>query len=358
MSQQVHARLSETVESYLAYRQSRYAATTVLNEGYVMRRFAAVIGDVQLRHLTAEKVEGFFHGPNGLMGEHTTRDGIERASVQPSSHNYYLARLRAFFRYATQRGLLRHDPLIHVTAMPVERKRRQQPSARAMLGLLDATENGRDRCYIAAAINTALRSNEITPLRVGDVDLDGGWLRVKITKTHDNDRQPITSDLDIELRRWLTAYALDLGRPLHGDDYLFPGRTGTRYVSITQPDGTTVKGRTPSVWRPHQPVVHTERIVQGAMAALGLPTKFEGTHTLRRAVARAFFDSMSTDMGHDGALRTVSALLHHKSSATTEIYLGLSVERERRDERLRGKPFLSAMIDSTNVIPMRATGSQ
>jgi len=79
---------------------------------------------------------------------------------------------------------------------------------------------------------------------------------------------------------------------------------------------------------------HAERVVQQALAALGLPTKHQGTHTIRRAAARHFFDSMSSDVGYDAALRTVSAMLHHKSSATTEQYLGLSSERKRRDDRL------------------------
>jgi integrase len=353
MSQQV--RLNESVESYLVYRQSRYAGSTVSNEGFVLRRFAAWVGDIQLRHLTAEKVEAWFYGPDGLMSEHITRDGIRREAIQPSTHNFYRNRLASFMRYATQRGLLRQDLLLHVAPMTVERKHRQQPSAHVLLALLDAAEHGRDRCYIATAINTGLRSNEITRLTVGAVDLDGGWLAVRITKSHDNDQQPITSDLDSELRRWLTTYAVEIGRPLGENDFLFPGRTGSRYVWRTSQDGDKVRDRAPSTWQPHRPVAHSERIIKAAMGKAGLPTKGEGTHTIRRAVARAFFDSMSNEVGYDAALRTVSALLHHKSSATTEHYLGLSSERKRRDERLRGKPFLTAMIEKDNVIPLRAS---
>jgi len=64
---------------------------------------------------------------------------------------------------------------------------------------------------------------------------------------------------------------------------------------------------------------------------------------------------MSSDVGYDAALRTVSAMLHHKSSATTEQYLGLSSERKRRDDRLRGRPFLSALVSTENVVPLRRT---
>jgi hypothetical protein len=105
MSQQV--RLHECIESYLVFRQSGFAANTVSNEGFVLRRFAAWAGDIQLRHLTANKVAEWLCGPQGLRSEHTTRDGIRREAIQPSTHNNYRNRLASLFRYARQRGLLR-----------------------------------------------------------------------------------------------------------------------------------------------------------------------------------------------------------------------------------------------------------
>jgi hypothetical protein len=43
--------------------------------------------------------------------------------------------------------------------------------------------------------------------------LDAGFIDVVIRKTGEVDEQPITSDLDLELRRWLVRYATDVGRP-------------------------------------------------------------------------------------------------------------------------------------------------
>jgi integrase len=97
----------------------------------------------------------------------------------------------------------------------------------------------------------------------------------------------------------------------------------------------------PEIWDPSRPMHKPEKVVQAALARIGLPTKGEGCHTLRRASARALFDQLTQDKGYDSALRVVSAFLHHKSSTTTELYLGLDAERERRDEWLRGRPFLS-----------------
>jgi hypothetical protein len=62
---------------------------------------------------------------------------------------------------------------------------------------------------------------------------------------------------------------------------------------------------------------------------------------------------MSSELGYDAALRTVSALLHHSNMATTERYLGLSSEKKRRDQTLKGRPFLTAMVSNENVVPLR-----
>lgn len=73
-------------------------------------------------------------------------------------------------------------------------------------------------------------------------------------------------------------------------------------------------------------------------------------------MARAVFDQLVKTTGYDGALRTTSAVLNHKNATTTEMYLGLSSERKRRDDLMRGKPFLSAMVDTSNVVTLRTVG--
>lgn len=349
-----HKRVTEAVEEYIQFRRHRVARTTWENEAFVFRRFAAYLGDMQLRNVTADHISAWFYGEQGLLSEHFTRDRLRRRGIQPSTANYYRTRLAGLFRYLTARGHLRVDLLVDVPALPVVTRRRQQPPPRALLGLLGQAADARDRAYLATAINTACRASEIVRLRVGDVDLVQGWLALRVEKTHEEDLAPITSDLDRELRAWLTAYSAHLGRDLRDEDYLIPASSGSVYEKGVADDPLR-RVRTQARWHPDRAATHTERIVQSALRSMGLPTLHEGTHTIRRAVARAFFDSMDGEVGYDAALRTVSALLHHKSSATTEKYLGLTSERRRRDERLRGQPFLSSMLDDTNVLPMRRT---
>lgn len=219
--------------------------------------------------------------------------------MQEASYNYYLSRLKSTFDFCNFRGWNRQNLLANITRMNPPRKRRMQPEARVLLALLGHAKNGRDRCYPAVAINTGLRASEITNIKVGDVGLARGSLRVWISKTKEEDDQPITLVLDRELRRWLTDYALEIERPLHSDDFLFPARLGSRYAWRYDEDGSKEKFRTKPSWTPAKKVAKTEKIVQEALAAEGLPTLHEGTHTIRRAVARHFFDGQ-TALGHDG----------------------------------------------------------
>lgn len=347
--------VDEGVAEFLAHRQARLAASTVENDRFLLQRFARTLGgDRQIRYLKPEHIEAWFYGPQGVMAEHRTRDRRLRPAVQPSTHNFYRTRLNALFLFWTKRGYLRADLLTDVQPKKIVRKQRQQPRPDLLLAMLDKAKSDRDRAYLATAMNTGLRGNEILRLRVGDVDLDGGWLSVFISKSQIEDRLPLTSDLDKELRGWLAQYAGDLG---HLDEtyFLFPARSGNRFQRLVAPDGAHCQVNVPGTWRPDAAMTHPERVVQSALAAVGLPTKHEGTHTLRRAVARHFFDKMVADqsLGYDGALRSVQALLHHESAATTEVYLGLSSERVRRDQSLRGQPFLTAMVSEHNVVPLR-----
>ena len=67
-----YKRLADAVEDYLRYRSARFATTTVQQEGFVLRRFLAETGDIQVRHLRAERVSDWFYGEGGLMQRHTT----------------------------------------------------------------------------------------------------------------------------------------------------------------------------------------------------------------------------------------------------------------------------------------------
>uniref|UniRef100_A0AAU3I6F0 Site-specific integrase n=1 Tax=Streptomyces sp. NBC_01393 TaxID=2903851 RepID=A0AAU3I6F0_9ACTN len=350
--------LRSAIAEYLAHRRTAKADNTMRADASLLPRLADRLGDVDLDTLTPKQVADFFYGDGGLMDIHVTRiKGQQlREAVGPGTHNHYRRRLIVFFTYAHSQGLApRNDYLSLVDPLSELKRQRMQPAPGILLQLLDQAECAMHRAYLAAAVNTACRASELRGLKVGDVDFARGEVFVTVIKTKEEDEMPLTADLDRELRIWFEEYAALLGRPLRPDDHLFPARSGNqiRTHRFDERLGRRVYERTPYVWHPDRPVERTEKIVKAALEKLGLPTRYEGTHTVRRAVARAYFDQLAGDAGYDAALRTVSALLHHASMSTTERYLGLSTEKRRRDETLKGRPFLTAMVSQSNVVQLR-----
>jgi integrase len=349
-------RLEDCIKAYLGYHSARgYAENTQIQDQRILTRLLKDVGNLQMRYLTPLHIATWFYGEHGLRNEH---HGDQYGSkplpgISETTHNKYRSRLQVFFKWCAQRGIIRKDLLEDVPRLHEPKKRRQQPPPDVLLGLLDSAATPRDRAYLAFAVNSALRASEMLSIRVGDVDLDSGYVYVTIHKGKKDDNQPITSDLDAELRTWMVQYSADLGRPLLPDDYLFPARTGGKIVSTKFIDGIRTVTHAPFVWVPSKPMTKQQRVVQHALAAAGLPTRYEGTHTIRRAVAKAYFNQIRAEEGYDGAVRTVSALLHHESQTQTEHYLGLSAEVESRDRRMRGKPFLTSMVDRSNVVELR-----
>ncbi|WP_256842260.1 tyrosine-type recombinase/integrase [Ornithinimicrobium cryptoxanthini] len=345
--------LSRAIEEYLEYRSARYSEATVRGEAHALAYFATWYGrDVQVQSLRPEKVEAWF---TELRSPHTTPNRVHRPPVSANTHNVYRKRMRAFFSWLTRRGALKVDLLAEVPALSVHRRQRIQPPPSVLADLPNHATNARDRALIALSVNTGLRRNSVLLLTVEDVDLDEGWLRVQITKSHRDDAFPISSDLEPELHRWLRQYAKDLGRPLNGQEWLLPARTGPRITWTTQEDGTKARGHTAGSWVPERAMTHPERVIQDALRSAGLDIGAgEGMHTIRRGLARAFFDSLS-EQGHDSAIKDVGAMLHHSNSSTTEVYLGLSQEVERRNALIRGRPLLSTMTDEpvAKVINLR-----
>lgn len=343
--------VSEAIDAFIGYQTARRGEGSRTVDGYrsTLVQFLRHTGDKKMASLTERHPEDWFYGPNGLMSPHpiNTRWGVARIQppLSPGTHNLYRTRMTVWVKWCMQRRILTRDIMLNIHPMKNPKKKRNRHGADVLLRLLEVADGPRDRAFLAVALNTGLRASEIVRLRVGDLDLDEGYMDVVIKKTGDIDEQPISSDLDPELRVWLTQYALDLDRPLHADDLLFPARGGglvARYE--TAEDGKRYPVRHPYYWRTNVPIRQPEGIVKKSLAKLGLPTEREGVHTIRRSVARAYFDAACQEIGDVAALRETADLLHHSSMATTEIYLGMTTERNRRNKRLRGKPFLSAMV--------------
>lgn len=345
--------LSTAVEQYLDLREGRYAKATLYNDRFVLRRFVREVGDVQVMNLRAEVVERWFAS---LLKPHTTADQQVRPAVTAMTYNNLRARVLQFSRYCQARGMTRADWLVHVTRLKQPRRQQQQVGADTLSQMLDSLDDPRDRAVLATAINTASRSAEIKGLKVGDVDLTNRVLKIWIQKSLIEDHKAISHHLAAELETWLAHYRREVlkhdHRALNDEDYLFPGKRPARITGRRQegPDGIWRNQTTTRGYEPSKTVNLPEKIAQQALRAVGLPTTGQGLHTIRRSVARIVFDVLVEDENYESAIRTVSSLLNHSSSATTEQYLGLSTETRKRDEFLRTRGVLAPRIGTDAVV--------
>lgn len=336
--------LSDAIDTFIASRASEgISKGTLAQDRGLLRRFLTVTGNIYVRNVTHKHIDDYF--------AHRVAGG----TVQASTLNHELAKLKVFFQYAEARRWLGRTG----NPVAVRRRRRVQPKARTRIPvtefahLLNCAPVPRDRIIVALGMYLLVRQSEIKLMRVGDVNLVTGEIEVTIPKTSQRDPMPISTELDRELRTWLTTYAARLGRALRPEDYLAPAQARP---TLTGP-GIVAPN---AVLYPDRPMSRPYHAVQRALEAAGYRTRneagassYEGVHTLRRSAARARFDYLA-DNGHDYAIRHVQSLLHHKSLTMTEHYIGIEPDRARRDEMIRGKEMFP--IQRENVIELRRTG--
>lgn len=344
--QPVKQLLNEALLDYEALRKSQdFSPRTLGNERNVMKRFLTINGNIWVHNITERHVIRHF----------------EEASKTRSSASLQLdyTILGQFFVWArqTRRMAPMNDPMAGRRRPKTRRKERDRIPVSDFPRLLDLAARGepRNRAVIAVLLYTLIRDNEARDLRIGDVSLDSGTIRVRISKTYTEDDMPICAELDAELRQWLSHYSASVSRPLRANDYLLPARkvvghlynggdrgrfTGHELEYVPERDMGRIGRIMPEI---------LERAGVSMTDHLGKP-KMEGAHTIRRSGARALFDRLAAE-GYDRALRIVQSMLHHSSIQTTELYIGVTADQRGRDELIRGQ-FMYGAPDNENVIQL------
>ena len=322
-------RLSETIESYRRWRSSQdYSANTLDREQCVMRLFIQFTGDIQTKRISSVHIDNYFEQASKtrqgstLAGDHQILD----AWLRWCRHTKRIAGDNdPFFGRRTPRATVKERQRIHVSDFP---------------RLLDVAgqRSPRDRALVAFMLYTLVRDSEAVSVQVGDLDLPAGVVRVQVHKTKVEDRVPISSELDAEMRTWLEHYTVAVGE-LKPHYALFPSR---QPKPVFGESGKIIAHDT--IYTPERPLRQALPMVKPALEGIGLPMRdakgrslHEGSHTIRRSGARALFDALVSEGGYDHPLRIVQAMLHHKSVTMTEKYIGVTADRRTRDELIRGK---------------------
>ena len=210
------------------------------------------------------------------------------------TRNTYLAALKAFFRFARERGYRRVDPTANLRRVREPRKLPRPLRPSDVSRLITAAFEVSPRCYTAVMVvaYAGLRVSEVAALQWGDVDFElrhitvmGKWAKERTV--------PISARLLRALEKWW-ANSEGLG-------YLFPSSTRPGYhVSRL------------TLWRD---VKEAARIARAAGVT---------PHRLRHTFA--------TELTRQGVdIRHVQELLGHESLASTQIYTLVAVRDLEKD---------------------------
>jgi integrase len=302
-------KLTEAIDAYLTERRGELANSTWLKHAMTLAVFAK---DRQHYDVTdVDKADVL-----------TWRSNLR---VGPSSVNQYVKRVRIFFQWCEDNGHVTRSPVRGIKSLdePAPRRVRLPPEAFGLM--LSTARHPRDKALIATATELLLRGGELARLRVGDVHDD--YLTVHVEKkkgVFSEDDMAISEALQRELRVWLAHYRqaaglVEASRPLF--PRLVPRLAGTETTYRIDPT---------------QNVAAPWGVVHLALANSGIAVeRGTGFHAIRRTAARLLYDHLVDANGMDRALGHVSALLHHESRKTTELYLGATGDRVLRNKLIR-----------------------
>ncbi len=202
--------------------------------------------------------------------------------------------ISSFFKYLMRMGIVKENPITVIPAPKLPRTLPKVIPERDLNEILDrwvpsSLRELRDKAIVELLYSSGLRASEIGRLRVSDIDME----RMEVRVFGKGGREAIVpvGRRAIEI---LKQYIEKAG--LRGDDYLFTNRRG-------EPISRTV------VWY----------IVRRSFEKIAALSSVH-PHLLRH--------SFATHMLNRGAdIRTVQALLRHKTLKTTQIYTHVSLRK-------------------------------
>jgi integrase/recombinase XerD len=225
--------------------------------------------------------------------------GVRAPVSKPRSVGRLVASLRRLYRFALREGRIDIDPTQQLGSPKIPRslpkslsedeveKLLNAPDAEQLLGL-------RDRAMLETLYATGLRVSELVALKVSEVSLDMGVVRV----TGKGDKTRLVP-LGEEALDWITRYLRE-ARPM-----LLDGQLADAMFVTQRGDGMTRQ----AFWY----------LIKRYAVLAGI-AKHMSPHVLRHAFATHL-------LNHGADLRVVQMLLGHADISTTQIYTHVARER-------------------------------
>ncbi len=221
------------------------------------------------------------------------------SGARASSTSRGLSALRRFYAYLLHEGKVRTDPTAEVSSPKVSRSLPKALSEHDVELLLQAPDmqtllGQRDRAMLETLYATGLRVSELTGLRMHELNLSAGLVRI-IGKGGKERLVPLGESALAMLAKYLQEARFDM----------LNGRTSDA-VFVTRRGGAMTRQ---AFWQ----------TVKRYAKAAGISTELS-PHTLRHAFATHL-------LNHGADLRSVQMLLGHSDLSTTQIYTHVARER-------------------------------
>jgi integrase len=333
------------VDRFLRDHEEQLSKTSIKSMASPMRQFARWWDKKRKSpsSLTVPDVYSFLHDPDGLR---LSLRGSDGGAVSNVSYNRKLNNLKMFVRWLVETRVVRDKEVLLQFRRALRKPGSVTPKRRLSMGLImDAVTSCTDpweRWVSAFAFLSMGREGELLNTRMSDFNLERMrimWARPKVGDYDDN--LPILGQLEKEYLRWRETYReLCPGADVTGFAYAIPRRKVTAHGRVRTYD-------------PDRHPVNIGHVIKKSTArALGVPPsslKNQAAHIARRSGARALYDQLR-DTGVEDPIRIVMTMLGHTVQGTTEHYIGIRDDRERRDIVLAGSDLMN--FEEANVIQL------
>ncbi len=289
--------LENLADEFLTYLKvgNHYSAHTLESYGLDLRQF--------LQFLEEEKISNLETVDHLLLRKYLSN--LKQAGLAKSSITRKIACLRTFFKFLSKQGYLAENPVLGLAS---PRREKRLPAflypeeINAFLKMPDQSSGLgiRDQAILEIFYSGGLRLQEVVNLKMEDLDLSRGYLRV-FGKGSKERMVPIGGVARRILLRYLTEVRPEL--LTKSPNIAFQNNVFLNY------QGTRLSGRS------------IQRLVHKYLKKLSLDRKIS-PHSLRHTFA--------THLLENGAdLRVVQELLGHVDISTTQIYTHVTKERIR-----------------------------
>ena len=272
-----------------------YAERTVTDYGYHLKYWVKYLIEKEIKDLRSVTVHHIADYQRWIYYQPTKRGGIRSVYNQ----NTILAVVKSFYRYLHREGIVEEDPAISVKlAREPERLPRVILTVKEANKIIDKVDTSkalghRDRTMLEVFYSTGIRRNELRNLRMDHVNLDEGLLYVHEGKGGHSRVTPLTK----QAKDYLRSYMRD---------------TRPQLIKEKEVDKLFVSYRGKPIDQ-HS----TGDIVKKHAKKAGVKKNIT-CHIWRHSVSVHL-------LKNNANLRHVQSLLGHKSLATTERYLQLSI---------------------------------